>query len=333
MRRISTYFSHSYWPEDRELNKHFWKLFWESGFTFTVYPRSGTLSIPHVELLIRRNACFAAVVTHRPRETHYLASPYVVFEYGLAVQANKPRLVFVERDAARHHYEGTRRMVFDRDSVAEDRDRHVAAIRRLCDLGAADARWGDREHGSVGLILPRDTYRKAMPEIREVLGRAGCEVAVIDCETPNPYRFIVDVDRHDFILMDVGDDDLPSWLHTVLQGHFVPMVRLLHYEPSGRLGSSPPRLALGHAIETAARSDELAIWWSSVDELIPKIEREVRALRLPPRGELRMYEQGLGYFDSLGRSVDAMVFVSNADPENDVAGELCRQLRSSYVRF
>jgi len=117
--RIRTYFSHSYWAEDRDVNKHFWKLFWDAGFAFTVDPRSGTLSIPHVESLVRRSACFVAVVTYRAQVNHYLASPYLVFEYGLAVQANKPRLVFVERSAARHPYEESRRLVFDREALGE----------------------------------------------------------------------------------------------------------------------------------------------------------------------------------------------------------------------
>jgi TIR domain len=332
--RISAYFSHSYRPEDREVNEYFWKLFWEAGFTFTVDPRSGRLSIPHVELLVRRNACFAAVVTYRPEEDHYQASPYIVFEYGLAVQADKPRLVFVDRRAARHHYEGTRRLVFDRDAIAEDRDRHVAAIRQLHDLGAAHPRSGDREGGSVGLVLRRDgAYGKAMPRIRDLLARAGYEVTVIDYEAPDPYRFIMEVDRHDFVVIDVGEHELPSWLHPFLYGHFVPMVRLVHHEPSGLPVESLPRLMLGRAIESVASTDELAIWWSSVDELLAKLDREVRALKLPPRGELRTREQGLGYFSSLGRSVDARVFVSNAGPENDFADELCRQLKAGSVRF
>lgn len=332
--RIPTYFSHSYWAEDREVNKHFWKLFWDAGFEFTVDPRSGTLSIPHIELMLRRSACFVAVVTHRPDVNHYLASPYLVFEYGLAVQANKPRLVFVERPAARHPYEETRRLVFDRNALADHHDRYVASIRQLHDMSMGHTHMDDRERGSVGLLLPRDSaYRYAMPAIREVLERCGYEVVVIDHETPNPYKFIVEVDRHDFLLIDVGDGEMPSWLHPVLYGHFVPMVRLLHYDRGSRPGRTLPPLLLGHAIELVASGDELAIWWTCVDDLIPKLEREVRALKLPPRGEFRSLEQGMGYFNSLGRSVDATVFISNANPENDFAEEVCQALEDSYVRF
>ena len=332
--RIPTYFSHSYWPEDREVNKHFWKLFWDAGFAFTVDPRSGTLSIPHIESLVRRTACFVGVVTHRPEVDHYQASPYLVFEYGLAVQAGKPRLVFVERSAARHHYGEGERLVFDRGAIANDRQRHLAAIRQLHEMSAGHARMGDRERGSVGILLPHDgAYRRAMPAIREVLASAGYEVVAIDYDMPNPYRFIAEVDRHDFLLIDVDNDELPSWLHPVLYGHFVPMVRLLHYETGTGPVRSLPRLLLGHAIELVARGDELALWWSSVDELLPKLEREVRALKLPPRGEFHTLEQGMGYFNSLGRSVDATVFVSNANSENDVAQELCGLLRTNYVRF
>jgi hypothetical protein len=330
---ISAYFSHSYWPEDTEINKHFWKLFWEAGFTFTVAPRSHAISIPQVELLIRRNACFVAVVTHRPQEPDYLASPYVVFEYGLAVQAAKPRLVFVDRRAARDHYEETWRVLFDRDAIADDRDRHAAAIRRLSDLGAAHAQPGEQRRRSVGLVLPRDTYGRAMPDIRKVLRRWGYEPVVIDCQAPNPYRCVMDVERHDFVVIDVGSDRLPSWLHPVLHGRSVPMVRLLRRGAGGRPTTSPRGLGLGHAIESVARSDQLVIWWTGIDELVAKLDREVRVLAQPPPGALRTHEAGLAYFNSLGRSVDATVFVSSADSENDVAEELCRDLEINRVRF
>jgi nucleoside phosphorylase len=331
--RVSTFFSHSYWPEDREVNEYFWKLFWEAGFAFTVAPRSGTLSIPHVELSIRRSASYAAVVTHRPEVSRYLTSPRLVFEYGLAVQADKPRLVFIDRRAARHHYEDTRRLVFDRDAIARDRDRHVVAIRQLHDLSVRHAPPGGRERPSVGLLLPHGgAYREAMPGIREVLARAGCDVAVIDHETPNQYQFIVEADRHDFVLIDVCDRELPSWLHPLLHGRLVPMVRLLHHRTDARAGSLP-RLMLGHAIETVARSDELAIWWTSVDELVPELERVLCALRPSTSRTFRALDQGMAYFDSLGRSVDARVFVSNADSANDFARELCQHLATGFVPF
>jgi hypothetical protein len=82
-----------------------------------------------------------------------------------------------------------------------------------------------------------------------------------------------------------------------------------------------------------ARSDELVIWWSHVDELITNLDREMRALCQPPSGALHTHEAGLAYFDSLRRSVDATVFVSSADSESDVAEELCRQLETSRIRF
>jgi nucleoside phosphorylase len=329
--KIRTYYSHSYRPEDREINKHFWRLFWDAGFAFTVDPRTGTVSIPHLELMLRRSACFVAVVTPRPDVNHYRTSPYFVFEYGLAVQANKPRLVFVERSVARHHYEESRRVVFDREALTDHDKEVMAAIRKL-QMSIGQAPPDVHERGSVGLLLPRDgAYREATPVIRELLKKAGYEVVAIDYDTPNPYKFLLEVDRHDFLVIEVGEGEMPDWLHPLLFGHFVPMIRLLHHQPRqpGRL----PNLLLGHAIELVARSDELAIWWAGVEDLVRQLHREVVRLSLPPRGEFRTLDQGTGYFNSLGRSVDGTVFVSNARSENEFAQRLCGLFEANYVRY
>jgi hypothetical protein len=331
--KIPTYFSHSCRPEDRAINLHFWKLFWSAGFAFTVDPRPDRLSIPHVELILRRCPCFVAVVTHRPEVDRYRTSPYFVFEYGLAVQANKPRLVFLERAVARHHYEESSRFVFDRGAIAGHDRRYLGAIRQLHRAGAAQVPRDDARRGSVGLLLPRAAaYREATPAIVDVLRQAGYEVVTVHHDVPNPHELVLEVDRHDFLVADVGDGALPRWLVPLLYGRFVPMVRLLHHEPAGRR-RPPSKLVLGHAVELVAHSDELVIRWTRVDELVPRLQSEVAGLGLPPRAELRTFEQGVGYLTSLGRSADASAFVSNAGAQNGFAGHLCRRLATDHVRF
>lgn len=86
MTRVPVYFSHSYRREDRHVNDHFWRAFYDAGFSFTVDPESTTLYTTTLELMMARSVGFVAVVTFRPEEERYQCSPFILYEYGLAVQ-------------------------------------------------------------------------------------------------------------------------------------------------------------------------------------------------------------------------------------------------------
>ena len=55
---IPTYYSHSYRPEDREINRLFMGYFWQRGFAFTVDPESIPLSTTQLAVMMRDSACF-----------------------------------------------------------------------------------------------------------------------------------------------------------------------------------------------------------------------------------------------------------------------------------
>jgi nucleoside phosphorylase len=330
--RTSAYYSHSYRVEDREINKHFWGLCSEANFAFIVDPRSGRLSIPFVERMIQGSDSFVSVVTERANVPRYLTSPYFIFEYGLAVQANKPRLVFLEDTVARYHFEDSRSViVFNRESLADDVERHIEAIRQFRrSIAPADP---DRHRrGSVGLLLPeRGDSADVAPLICQFLDSAGYEAVHMDTETPDSYKLVLEANRHNFVIIDVAQGDVSEWLHAHLMGR-VPMIRLARRQRNGQPGRLPSPL-LGHAIELVARSDEIAIWWHRKEDLMPQIQREVTRLRQPPRGRFGSRDQGMKYFSSLGRSVDATVFVSNASNENDFARKLCGLLEVNNIQF
>lgn len=337
--RIPTYFSHSYSPGDRQVNVHFCNLFWNEGFAFTVAPQSGRFSIPHLELMMRRSACYVAIATHRPEVSHYLTSPYLVFEYGMAVQANKPRLVFVEPGVAGHFFEQSKMLVFDRGDIDEESEQPYMpqhwrpAIERLHEMSAAYSHDDDRALGSVGLLLPQEgVYGDVKPAIHDLLRRAGYDVFDVDHDELNHFELILEADRHDFIVLDIDADEMPAWLHPLLCGRFVPMVRLLHHEPGARPVSSVPEVLRGYAIGLVAEDDQLTICWSSRDELISMLEQEVERLKRP-RVQFRSLPEAMGYFNSLGRAVDGAVFVSNAAPENDFAQRLSRLLDLNNIPF
>src|SRR5215471_2457839 len=103
---IPTYLGHSYRPGDRDVNRHFLDVFWEEGFAFTVDPkRVLNLSIPHLEFMMLRSAYFVALVPYRANAPLYRTSPYIAWEYQMAVRARKPGLVVAEAQVSGRHFD------------------------------------------------------------------------------------------------------------------------------------------------------------------------------------------------------------------------------------
>jgi len=94
---IPTYFSHSYRLSDQDLNKKFWRLFAEANFSFFFDPPSDTTIHTHLERMMRRCSAFVAVVNRREDVGRFHCSPFVFYEYGLAIQARRPRLLLIDR--------------------------------------------------------------------------------------------------------------------------------------------------------------------------------------------------------------------------------------------
>jgi hypothetical protein len=101
--RLPVYFSHSYRYEDRELNEFFWELFWDAGFTFSIDPKSTVMSHTYLQALIKRSPGFAAAVTYRD-EQESGCSPFMLYEYGIALLARKPKLIFVEKGLTEKYF-------------------------------------------------------------------------------------------------------------------------------------------------------------------------------------------------------------------------------------
>jgi len=129
---ILAYFSHSYKPEDRELNSFFWELFSEAGYFFTVDPKSNVFSIPYLESMMLRSNCFVAVIPRRPASA-LGCSPYILFEYGLAKEAQRQLLVSSNRTSTASGFERDRERVitFNRQRLKSHRDDFQDAIERL----------------------------------------------------------------------------------------------------------------------------------------------------------------------------------------------------------
>jgi len=331
---IPTYLSHSYRPGDRNVNLHFHRLFWGNGFAFTVDPKSERLALAQLELMMKQSACFVGVAPFRPEQPTYRTSPFVVYEYGLAVQAQKPRLVFVESGVAGRFFEAEHRCMFERDDLPDVSRIDVRrAIEEFKVRSRPDSQRSIRALGSVGLILPPGgAYEPARGAVVRLLQAAGYGVADVPYQQTNAFDLAMQADLHDFLVIDVGAEEIPDWIHPMLVGRFVPMVRLAH---ESRVRHAEARLApvlWGRAIEAVANEGELMMRWSTEQQLVTQLEAEVAKLQ-GPRRQFRTLDEGTGYFASLGRTIDGSVFVSNAAPENELARDLSRLLDIRNIPF
>jgi hypothetical protein len=88
---IPTYFSHSYRLEDQALNQKFWRVFSEAGFSFFVDPPSDSTIHTYLERMMGRCSAFVAVVNRRLDVSRFFCSRFILFEYGLSIQARHER--------------------------------------------------------------------------------------------------------------------------------------------------------------------------------------------------------------------------------------------------
>ena len=321
---IPTYFSHSYRPGDRDLNISFWKMFHDNRFAFTVDPRSGPLSTPHLEHTMKQSACFVAVVTRRDGQRRYRCSPFARYEFGLAVQANVRSLVLVERGVpARWFPEGPRRSrwVFDRNRLGGNR--LMREIEEFAEMSLPEAYIGDQLSGDVGLILPDgEGYEECRDVLVDMLDGAGYTAVPVRLDAPDATSLALELESYDFIVMDVASPQLPSWVLGLVRGRFIPTVQLVRLPPDGT-PPPVPNLSVDTALASEDSEPEQFVCWSTPADLIAKLEQHIDMMHLPRR-QFTSLEEGNKYFHSLGRAAAGPIFLSNAGPDDALASEVAR---------
>ncbi|MFD8042957.1 toll/interleukin-1 receptor domain-containing protein [Streptomyces chartreusis] len=331
-RRIPTYFSHSYRREDRDVNEYFWRAFEAQGFGFTVDPRSGPPSTCHLEMTMRRSACFVAVVPLRRGQPGYKCSPFTVYEHGLAVLARKPRLVFAERGVPAHLFpDFVERHVFDREEL-DTYHGFAEPIRRLALQAQGYSTVGDRLLGEAGLVLP-DTraYQEVRPLVVRTLERFGYAVRDVSLDLRNPGTLPHQLERFDFVVVDVRTPDLPPNLYPLLFGLFVPRLNLAHHDDPDQPGENLPDLVVGEPLRHATESQEPVLWWHDPAALIGGLERQLERFALP-RQQFRTLAEGVGYIRSTGRA-DGKIFLSTAGADTELSSQVGRALKLQNFDF
>jgi len=330
---IPTYFSHSYREEDRDLNVFFWELFHNNGFAFTVDSRSRSISTPHLELMMKRSACFVAVVVRRDDQKRYRCSPFARYEFGLAVQANVRSMVLVERGVpARWFPQGPRRTsrVFDRDRL--DERALTREVEEFARVTLPDADLGDQLTGDVGIILPDgEGYEACLGTLTDMLDGAGYTARRVRLESLDALSLDLELEGCEFVVMDVASPTLPGWAIGLVRGRFIPCVPLARLSAGGTMPRVPP-LSVDTALDSEDPDAEQVVYWSTPPELIEKVERHVASMHLP-RCQFASLKEGNQYFRSLGRVSAGPIFLSNAGVDDALASQVARDFDLHNVSY
>ncbi|MFY9826981.1 MAG: TIR domain-containing protein [Thermoanaerobaculia bacterium] len=333
---ISTYFSHSYRDLDRDLNEFFWTLLSEYGFAFSVDPKSDILSIPYLEKMMKVSSCFVAVAPLRREQEHLRCSPFIVFEYGLAVQAQKPRLIFVEGGVSKTCFpdqgdvcDFDRTSMHDEEQIAQFKTRIAAFAKK----SSAHRRLNVGQRGKVGLVLAHqsssdDVHRRAVWQISKLLRKAAYEPEELALVFETNYQFALNLDECEFLIIDVGST-LPAWVFPFVHGRFVPTIKILYLPTldSSSINLSP--LVTGQLIQGMGSTDNSVIFWRDEDELLGQLTKQISKFD-QDRLEFRTPGEGIGYFRSLGRG-QHYVFVSCAHDLDDFSMSLSRKMKLENI--
>ncbi|HEY7199046.1 MAG TPA: toll/interleukin-1 receptor domain-containing protein, partial [Candidatus Dormibacteraeota bacterium] len=176
------------------------------------------------------------------------------------------------------------------------------------------------------VLPPGGAYRRAGVALRSVLESAGYEVRQLRFDPTRPPSFS-EIDKHDFFVIDIRAEGMASGLYY----RFVPTIKLGYRAGNGRDVALPAPFC-DEALERAGGSHQNVIWWNTEDDLLAQFQPLVDKMQRPRR-EFRTREEGVGYFQSLGRMLQGSVFISNARRQNDVALHLSRALDLHNIAY
>jgi nucleoside phosphorylase len=332
---IPVYFSHSYRPEDRDVNVHFWKMLHAAGFSITVDPGTTSLFPTALEIMMTRSVGYSAVVTFRKEEEDYLCSPFILHEYGLAVQAHLPRLVLRDKRVPFQNFNASGTLDLEFDTADLDRstkmlEQQLEQFRSQASGRLTGHRYR-RQYVGIAIQGQLDSRYASIADRRTRVERflskrgwAPLDLAVI---AEDPGQLAKAADECDFVIADVDDAQMAG-IADFLLGRGTPLLKV------ARRGADKirPRRLLGSApLLRAAAVDQLVMYYTNEEEFESKIQQQI-SRAMTDRDEFTDFLIGHRYFRSLGREAQP-VFVSNAAAVNGLAGDLAVSLNSENIPF
>jgi hypothetical protein len=335
--KILAYFSHSYRAEDREINQFFWNLFSDAGYFFTVDPQSKLFSIPYLESMMLLSNCFVAVIPRRAG-TPTGCSPYILFEYGLSVEAEKPALVFVEQGLSSAWFprDAERIVTFNRQRLADQRAEFKRAIQKLARKVRGERNPDLRLRQPCGLVVPseertRQVYTPTLVQtLSQEVWKYGRPMETVRLDFDAAFQFSLELEKFDFLVMEVRDSLQSPWLAGYVLGRAVPTIKVCHLAQ----GETPESVVLPAIIakhKPEPTNETPVEFWRDTSELLQRVTTHVSKFNTD-RIEFHTKDAGNRYFSRAGRR-EAKVFISNASVSNPLANKLITELRLESIDF
>jgi hypothetical protein len=272
---IATYFSHSYRREDQKLNRTFWSLFSDAGFAFAVDPPSEATVHTHLERMMDRCSAFVAVINRRVGEAPYFCSRFILYEYGLSIQARRPRLLLIDRRIPGEPFKALPSdevYSFSEGEPLKERDELLRKIHRLQRIAEHFPNRDDRPRGAIALLVPPEDHRCAyrasdlLAAIQEAAQGANFQFEVREIPDEFNALFALDLDSYEALILDVRGPDLPEWVFAYVYGRLIPTIKLarvLKKETPDTI--TLPPIVMGLRMDENEPGVESVTYWRDVD--------------------------------------------------------------------
>jgi nucleoside phosphorylase len=332
---IPVYLSHSYRPEDRDVNDHFWKILHTAGFSITVDPGTTSFFPTALEIMMARSVGYAAVVTFREEEENYLCSPFIMHEYGLAVQAQRPRLILRDKRVPLRNFgaQGTLEVEFEMADLDRSTERLEQQLKqfRIQASGRLVGHRYRRENVGIAIHDKHDSEYAGITgrrvEVERFLDKQGWEPLDLAAIAEDPGQLAKAADQCDFVIVDVDNGQMAG-IADFLLGRGTPLLKVARRSADQIM---PQRLLGSAALLRAAAADQLVMYYSDKEEFESKIQQQI-SRAMTDRDEFTDFPTGHRYFRSLGREAQP-VFVSNAAAMNGLARDLADSLNLESIPF
>ena len=332
---IPTYFSHSYRVADQELNQIFWSYFSKAGFSFFVDPPSNSTIHTHLERMMRRCSAFVGVVNRRRDVSNFFCSRFVLFEFGLSIQARRPRLLLVDKRVNASPFERLspdERHTFlpgKAEAGTKELSRKIKTLKRVA---ATFPNRLDEPRGPIAVLVPRDrsscgyAQPHVLRRIEEAADAAGFELNVLGLPHEHNAFLALELEQQEAVILDVRGTDLPEWVFPYVYGRLIPTIKLARLKPDEVLSSVKlPPIVEGLRMDSSEPGVKSVTYWRDSEDLVCQLERAFRKLD-EEQTVFQEGRRGVLYFESIGRR-PARVFISNAAKSNALGRRLAEELR------
>lgn len=326
-----TYFSHSYRPEDQRYNEFFWEKFAERGFYFSVDPPSDVHTHTHLERMMIDSSCYVAVINERLESPPYRCSLFILSELSLSLQAQRPRLLIVDKEIADsdlfNQFPPDEILPFSASPLAVDQEILVKRIDKLQERALNLPDPVLRPRGHIGVLVPHKkkmaAYGGSMVQkmIEEAAVLRGFDCKEIEVPTTHNALFALALAKCEAVLLDVRGDMVPKWIFAYIYGRMIPSIKLVNVGPKELPSSIDlPPLVKGLRMDQNEPGVESVIYWRNANDLSFQLRHDLEKLKKGPT-RLREKHEGVSYFGTIVRR-PARVFISNSSAVNPLATRL-----------